>query len=512
MRCCRLLLVRIFVATLLLASCRPKPDDSDGGKGDETPLEEEPAVGTPAPAAEAQRLLDLTGIYSNLVELGLGSSSAVFAFSPEAEGTLLLIGLDYKYGTCDRSSLDVRVFLKSFLPDGGLAKVYELETMRPLRVQGGEHYQLSVQSSGRDDCTGASVSIALRYFAVHLEDRKHADGASPGGAMSTGGDDHQPGGPTSTGPDPDPGPDHPAPCPPLGDDLGEGAPAVLKGGFVFYGRNSAADGCKALLSVRFRDLVKRENPPECALPKVAVDTRSSTSTPLLKLTQTLEGYPFNLLWLRIGDQARATVIQSAIESGQSLKLIAGPNDCPDLPAEPGSLVLADDLDLILFKGDPRDSCLGGGGPAEILDLNPAASTVFQVAYDYRAATTARFFWRLSFALPGSAATGPLATGARGRLYNRRTRSFLAPWQDLTKNADGTLKLEFNDSAVLHRLLPHQKDVQIVLAPKAAGEQCSSAYVLPFDRFVLDPALIGRFQDAAAPGTSPQKIDEADLPE
>ncbi len=505
-------LLKVFTAAALIAGCRPA-----GGGSPAAPAPEAAAIpGTPAapapsePAGAAPRLLDLSGRYTNAVELegNLGLGSATFPFLPDRGGTMLLIGLEYDYGTCTKATLDARVFLQSFGKDGALARVYELDVMRPLRVARKESYQLVIQLKAQEACTGASARVALRYFAPRpLDPRGSGDGGDGGTDGDTDGGGADGGGPDGGDGTADGG-DRPDPCPPLRDRAGE-LPSGLKGGFVLHGRRSIQDGCEALLTWKMADNMKSLDPPACNLPTAKFEARSEAPS-LLKAFDSRPDFDFNLFWLRIPDPVKAAAVLRDLEEGKTVDLVAGPNDCPGLPVTTSTVVMDDDLDLMLFAGDPRDACLGPKAPAEMMDLNPAAGDTFQISYQYGANDPASYFWKARFALPASQATGSLVHGTRARLYNRRVRAFVTDWVALTGEPNA-LTLEVKDPAALRRILPYQGDLEILLAPADSADSCPVAYAVPYHRLFLDSSLNSRFSDGTHAGRSRHLLKESDLP-
>lgn len=286
-------------------------------------------------------------------------------------------------------------------------------------------------------------------------------------------------------------------------------PPELKGGFVLHGRRSIKEGCEPLLTWKMADNMKSLDPPACTLPRAKFEARTAAPS-LFKAFDSRPDFDFNLFWLRVADPAKAQKIQDAMEEGKTIDLVAGPNDCPGVPASPTTVVMEDDLDLMLFAGDPRDACMGDRAPAEMLDLQPAASAAFQVSYQYGANDPAKFYFKLSFKIPEAQATGSLSGGVRARFYNKRVRAFASEWVALA--GEGTTRsLELQDPIALRRILPYQADLELLVAPAETTPSCSVAYVVPYHRIFLDSNLNPRFTDGTQSGRSRHLLRESDLP-
>jgi hypothetical protein len=506
----------LLAAWCLARACRPaRGRDAAAAAPDAPPP---PAATTDQPAdddASALPRLDLSGDYANVVDLApttaTRTASSTFYFAPEQAGTLVLYGVRYDYGDCARGDVDTRLFLHYVDDAGRTVELHEVEPMMPVRLTTPRRAMLVATARATRACNGGKATFALRYF-VNAKDP--ASGGGGGGANTGGGPDpadHTPGGDPGSGGGPISPLPTPAPCAMPHGTPPSDAPASARGAIVLYATDSTRDGCRETLRLSVYESLEPIAAESCKLPSVDVKADNAAAGSMLKLLESHGDWSANVFWLSLGqDAALATRARDKLASGGTLTLAPAGDACATaLPGGAGvpDVTLANDLDLLLFRGEPRDVCPTQSTQA--LDL--AATNGLTASYRYSAPTEADFRWSAHLVVTDAAARARLAGGARFRLLNRHTRAFVTDWLPVASDADG-LVLTVTDAASLRRLLPNQSNVEIVLASSPGDPRSCAAYAVPYYRTFQDSsASPAAFRDETNPGRSRFLLVEGDLP-
>jgi hypothetical protein len=93
---------------------------------------------------------------------------------------------------------------------------------------------------------------------------------------------------------------------------------------------------------------------------------------------------------------------------------------------------------------------------------------------------------------------------------------ISPWSELPRSSFPTGDLLITEPAVLYRLLPHQRDLEILfrIAPPAAANgqrACGSFFTFAYGSSFLDANRAAIFQDQSNPGRNRFLLQESDLP-
>ena len=421
--------------------------------------------------------LDVSGEELNIFTPlpGPGLKRTTLTFRPQGSGTIVWTRTSIDGGTCARTDLKVMALLKILTVQGTLSRIIDFDEFQPIRIVADARIELDVTVLAQLECINARVALGIRFFADNSQMPVTQNSAVPGHAESS---------PVIL-----PQSSSSGPCA----TVAEEPLAVAE--IVFHGVLAHAEGCRDLRSWRIEPQLYRDE-RGCLLGRPSLDTPASTSDRSIKIVQAGIDGKLNLAWIQAPDTGAE--VRGALERGESVHVIPAGDDCPDVSGV--RLKSETPWSLIFFRGDARSECLGSGGIASSIATLGTESV--RIAYEYLSPTASFWEARLSRGqVPLLSQHGPL----QFRLFNRRVQGFITPWQPLQTDGD-TAKLRIEDSTLLKRLLPYQKDLEILIAD---GDRvsCRSLIALPLYEWAESPEFVAIFQDLSRPGRGPADLTD-----
>ncbi len=544
-------LASLALSLPLFASCAERPGDDagqDGSKHDHDALQAPvPASAAPMAALDASGRLANRAVWSARAATDGTSDGTVatsakaprrsyFTFEAPGPGAFYLQKLVVTPVGCDVRRLGTRLFGGRLAVDGRLESWQRLETFEVLRL--GAKQRLLIALEGDEDvpCGDVELLLAARFLETKADldwerlGGGDVDAIPQPGPIPAPGPTPEPGPIPAPGPNPEPDPSPgPAPipgpqpvpdpgpgpsptpepvpvpvpvpvptpggdpCPTTGPTASD--PAVMSATVRVYGQRAGGSTCSTTFTWRLADLVRRDPARQCQYPEIKLV--SMTTPPLVKVQAAGGVLDLNLAWLKLETEAERNAVLATLRQGGGVDLVAPvPHGRPEaercvVPGAPTAPKLESDLDLTLFRGDPREQCLGG---TEALSQLEFADPTHDFTVDYTRPEDGDAHFRFTWQWP--AANAAAATPVRIRAYDRRIRVFVGAWMPATPVGGGRFAAEVS-GADAAAALAAEGDLELVIADGRRGDvpdSCQRALLFPYARFYLDPRFAASFRN------------------
>lgn len=429
-------------------------------------------------APEMLGRLDVGGRLVNRLVLTPGDTwtSGLLEFDPSAvgdrSGVLVWTETRVSGGDCDSDAVTSRVTLRSMNGSGPAGRVVDWMPMYPIPVADGQRVEIIVAAKTDRPCYGASVTIAVRYFADAVR-----------GTPTAGPD----GGSEVRSPI-----EHPArTC------IETPTSKLALGSLSFHGSATQSSACREQYEWTVGRQLMRDG-AGCLLGEPTTTLTEDGGSTVLKIIQHADDVEFNLAWITLPRDA--TSVRDTLDDGGRVTMT--PVDhCPALNEAP-TVRTDSPWSTIIFRGDPRSACVGDGSIAR----NPRPATPADVRVEYRYDDASSAHWEFALALDAAseAMLTPVSDSLAFRLFNRKTMGMATDWRPVSRAGDRWVgRIDGGDLA---SVLPYQEDLEILLAD-AAVLPCSVALALPFYEWVLSPDFRSSFVDLTGPGTAPDRLPD-----